>query len=138
MTDLNNTPNVVESIPVDAPEVPKNSHRSHTVQEWWVMRVSAVVLVPLSIWFMVSLFGNLIGADVAALTEWIYSPFVTLALTLMLSVGFIHMRLGLHEIIVDYVHAPAKKKAALLLVDLISLGLALASIVAVVQLHLAA
>lgn len=132
----NNTPNVTETVAADAPEgKTTRSHRSHAVKEWWWMRITSAVLVPLSVWFLVALISRLLGADPTALANWIAHPLVLLAMVMLLCMGFIHTRLGLHEIITDYVHAPATKKATLLFVDLLIIGLAVGSIGAVLHLY---
>ena len=40
---------------------------------WWAQRVSAVALVPLSLWFALALLG-MEALDHAAVVEWIASP----------------------------------------------------------------
>lgn len=142
-TDLNNTPNVTETVPSDAPM--KKIHKrgcpstsKGVVREWWWIRITAALLVPLSVWFVVSLITHLLGAEPIAVAAWLLNPFVAGAVVLLLLAGFIHNRLGIHEIVTDYVHAPAKKRATNLLVDLLSLGLGVASIAAVIHLHLMA
>lgn len=136
---LNNTPDVTEHDVADAPMKKQTcSHRSHVVREWWRMRISAALLVPLSVWFIVSLITHLLAAEPLMIAAWLTNPFVAGAVTLMLVCGFIHTRDGVHEIVTDYVHAPFKKRATLLLIDLLSLGFGGASVVAVVHLHLMA
>lgn len=108
------------------------------VREWWWLRITAALLVPLSVWFLALLLTQLIGAEPANVAAAFANPIMAGVTILLLVSGFIHTRLGLHEIIVDYVHAPAKKKACNLLVDLLSLALCVGSVAAVVQLHLTA
>ena len=142
-TDLNNTPNVLEQMPADAPEALKaHAHRrgcptcaSGVVREWWWIRISAALLVPLSVWLVVSLISKLLGANAFSLGTWLGSTPVAIAVVATLALSFVHTRLGLHEIIIDYVHARGMKRAMNLFVDLLSLGLALASIAAVIRLH---
>lgn len=98
---------------------------------WWIERVIALALVPLTVWFVIELVGNLLGADRAALQTWISSPFVALALAALTVLAFVHTRMGLQVIIEDYVHCEFKKVALVLFKDavvLILLGLTLAAI----------
>ena len=41
---------------------------------WIAQRMTAVALIPLTLWFVISLIG-LIGADLAAVKDWLSSPF---------------------------------------------------------------
>ncbi len=137
-TTLNNTPNVTETLPNDAPKQHRRGCPSSSkgiVKDWWWQRLSAAALVPLSVWFLSLLVTRLLGAEPTTVAGFFSNPFFTSGTVLLLTAGFIHTRIGLHEIVTDYVHAPAKKHATILLVDLLSLVLGLASIVAVIQLH---
>lgn len=106
------------------------------VREWWLLRISAALLVPLSIWFVVSLVTNLLGADQAAIAAWLKHLPVTIAMVVMLAAAFIHTRLGLHEIIIDYAHG-GWKKLFVLVADLSSLVLGVGSIAAIIHLYMA-
>jgi succinate dehydrogenase / fumarate reductase membrane anchor subunit len=73
------------------------------VGHWWAQRASAVALVPLALWLVVSLVA-LAGADHAAATEWIARPWVAVTLLLTLLAVFWHLKLGVQVVIEDYVH----------------------------------
>ena len=45
---------------------------------WWAQRVTAIALVPLVIWYAVSLV-TLIGADRDRVVEWLQSPVAAIA-----------------------------------------------------------
>jgi succinate dehydrogenase / fumarate reductase membrane anchor subunit len=100
------------------------------VQHWWVQRLTAVALVPLSIWFVASLVAHA-GAGHAAAVAWIGSPLTVGLLILLIAVTFHHGQLGLQVIIEDYVHNEAAKIVLLVLVKGAALALALAGILAV-------
>jgi succinate dehydrogenase / fumarate reductase membrane anchor subunit len=102
---------------------------------FWVQRVSAVALIPLSIWFMVEILTNLLGADRAMVGMWFKNPLIALALAALMVGLFTHARLGIQTIIEDYIHGEAKKIAALLLLNLFTLGFGAASLMAIVRLH---
>lgn len=137
-TDLNNTPNVTEKSVAPAPK-PHQRGSWHNargiVQEWWWLRLSAAALVPLSIWFLAALVENLLGGDRSMVAAWLNHKGVAIALGLMLVLSFIHTRLGLHEIIIDYVHKPCCKRAVTLFVDLLTLALTFGSLAAIYHLH---
>lgn len=99
-------------------------------QEWWIMRLTSAALVPLTVWFVVSIIA-LAGADHATVTAWLGAP-VTAGLTILLiAVAFHHTQSGLKAVIEDYVHIEWLKIGAIVLVKFASIVLALAAIIAV-------
>jgi succinate dehydrogenase / fumarate reductase membrane anchor subunit len=99
------------------------------VQHWWMQRVTAVALVPLTLWFVATLIGRL-GADHAAAAAWLSEP-VPLGLTILLVAAvFYHAQLGLQVVIEDYVHAEAAKIILVFLSKLASLLLGLSAVLA--------
>lgn len=73
------------------------------VHHWWLQRVSAIALIPLSIWFLF-LMGDLVHASYPMVRGAIAQP-VHAVLLMVLSVClFWHGALGLQVIIEDYVH----------------------------------
>lgn len=77
------------------------------VRAWWWERVSAVALVPLTLWLAASLFA-LQGRDYAGVVAWLREPIAALGLVLLLLALFVHLALGLSVVIEDYVHSFAK------------------------------
>lgn len=82
---------------------------------WWAQRLSAIVLVPLTLWLVVSLI-SLAGADHAAVAAWLGEPLSGSLMVLLLGATFYHAALGLQVVIEDYVHSPGRKLASLLAV----------------------
>lgn len=82
-------------------------------EHWWAQRVSAIALVPLTVWFVVSMLalGTLRHADVIDFLGRPLNGFLTLLLVLSLAY---HSYLGISVVIEDYVHAPAAKIGGLL------------------------
>ena len=90
---------------------------------WWMQRITAIALVPLTVWLVGSLVA--IGsADHAQTVHWIRSPAVSIALLLTIAALFHHAQLGLQVIIEDYVHAEWKKIAVLITVKLLAIAIA--------------
>ncbi len=83
------------------------------VAHWWAQRVSALMLVPLTLWFVVALIGLPLN-DYAAVSIWIASGWNPVWLALLLLALCWHSRLGVQVVIEDYVHGPALKFAGLL------------------------
>ena len=82
---------------------------------WWAQRLTAIALVPLTVWLVVSLV-SLAGAGHHAVSGWIGHPISGSLLVLLIFVTFYHAALGLQVVIEDYVHSSGWKLAALLLV----------------------
>jgi len=99
------------------------------VHHWWMQRLSAIALVPLTIWFVASLVCHT-GAGYDAVSAWLASPVIFGLMVLLIAATFYHAALGLQVIIEDYVHREAAKIAALLLMKFTCGVLALAAIVA--------
>ena len=75
---------------------------------FWTQRVSAVALIPLTIWFVASLVC-LTGAERADVVNWLSAPLNAVLMLLVVVVGLYHLRLGLQVIIEDYVHGKGMK-----------------------------
>ncbi len=73
------------------------------VPHWWLQRVTAVALVPLTIWFLF-LLGGLMGAGYPAVLATIAQPVHAIFLIVLAVCMFWHGALGLQVIIEDYVH----------------------------------
>lgn len=102
---------------------------------WWHQRLTAIALVPLSLWFVNAVLARL-RDDHAAVVNWIASPFVsTLLIALILSL-FYHAKLGVQVVIEDYIHDELCKMAALVVMKLAFAFGALLGIVAVLKISL--
>lgn len=82
------------------------------VGAWWAERVSAVALVPLTLWFVASIIAHT-GSDYAAFTGWLRTPFASILMVLLLIGLFYHTALGLQVVIEDYIHSGAKFAAVI-------------------------
>lgn len=80
---------------------------SKGVGHWWAERVSAIALIPLTIWFLASVIA-LTGRDHAGVVTWLRAPSARICMVLLLVALFYHMALGLQVVIEDYVHSGAR------------------------------
>lgn len=101
------------------------------VEHWWAERVTAVALVPLTVWFAASIIAAADG-DYASFLEWLGSPISTVCMVLLLIALFYHTALGLQVVIEDCVHSGAKA-ALLVALRLGCFALATAGIVATLR-----
>ena len=106
------------------------------VNHWWMARVSAIALVPLTLWFVASIIAH-IGSDYASFIVWMRTPLINELMILFLITLFYHTALGLQVVIEDYVHSGAKF-AALVAVRISCFALAATGITAVLRIGFAA
>jgi succinate dehydrogenase / fumarate reductase, membrane anchor subunit len=99
---------------------------------WWMQRVTAVALVPLTLWLAVSLFARA-RSDYGAFILWLRTPFTTILMVLLLIALFYHMALGLQVVVEDYVHTERMKIPAVVVIHLGCFALAVAGIVATLR-----
>lgn len=102
------------------------------LHHWWAQRLTAVALIPLVVWFAVSLV-MLSGADYATVRAWIGSPFVMVLLLLTIVIGLHHAQLGMQVVIEDYVHNDGAKLALIVLVRFLAVVFGLAAVVAIAR-----
>ena len=81
---------------------------------WWAQRVTAVALIPLTLWFLLSLLA-LPALDYATVRTWLSVPLSGLLAVLLVAVLTYHSYLGTTVVIEDYVHAAGSKILSLLL-----------------------
>ena len=105
------------------------------LHHWWAQRLTAIALVPLVVWFAISLV-MLSGADHAAVRAWIGSPLVMVLLILTIAVGLHHGQLGIQVVIEDYVGGDGWKLALIVIVKFVSALFGLGAFVAILRLGL--
>jgi len=97
---------------------------------WWMQRLTAIALVPLVVWFVVSVL-MMIGADRGTMVAWLGSP-ITAGLMVMLIIAvFHHAQLGMQVVIEDYVHNETWKIGLIIFVKFAALlvgGIAVISV----------
>jgi succinate dehydrogenase / fumarate reductase, membrane anchor subunit len=99
------------------------------VHHWWWQRISAIALIPLSLWFVAEVVF-LTDVDRATAIQWLGSP-VTLGLMSLFLVALVyHAVLGLQVVVEDYIHAKPAKLILLLFIQFAGFALATAGIVA--------
>lgn len=74
------------------------------VHNWWLQRITAIALIPLSIWFLFFM-GALVHASYPMVLASIAQPVHAILLIVLSLCLFWHGALGLQVIIEDYVHS---------------------------------
>jgi len=102
---------------------------------WWYQRISALALLPLTLWFVFSVIYH-IEETYDSVLAWIEQPVAAILTLLYLSFMFFHARLGLQVVIEDYVHHEGMKILCLLISKGIIVLAAAISIFAVLRIAL--
>ena len=102
---------------------------------FWLQRLTAVALIPLTVWFALSI-ASLATAGQAEVLAWMKSPLSAILMLSFIMAGFWHMKLGLQVVIEDYVHTESTKITCLILNNLIAIFLALAAFLSVLKMLL--
>jgi succinate dehydrogenase / fumarate reductase membrane anchor subunit len=105
------------------------------VHHFWAQRVSAVALIPLTLWFVFSV-AQLSSSSYTAVKQWVSSPSVAVALVLFIATMLYHSMLGVQVVIEDYVGGEGKKLVSLLLSKFTHAVVAAAGIFAVLKVAL--
>ena len=109
------------------------AHRG--TETFWRQRMTAVANVPLVIFLILSIVTH-IGADYQTIRAYLARPVVAIAMLALVISASIHMRIGLKEIIEDYVQGEGAKVVAILLATFFAIGVALACTFALVKVSL--
>jgi succinate dehydrogenase / fumarate reductase membrane anchor subunit len=107
------------------------------VQHWWVQRLTSVALVPLSIWFVVSLLA-LPSLDHATVIAWMSQSWTALLLIVFVLVATWHSQLGVRVVVEDYVHGTGAKTLTLVIVSFAHVLIGAAGVFAVLKVACAA
>jgi len=102
---------------------------------WWAQRLTALSLVPLTLWFIFSVI-HLAGASHQMVIDWLSAPLTLCLMLALILATFHHLQLGVQVVIEDYVHDERTKIGAVLAVKAFCVLLALVCIVSVLKIGL--
>ena len=80
---------------------------------WWAQRVTAIALLPLTVWFVISLL-TLPGMDYETVRTWASVPITGFLALLLVAVLTYHSYLGTIVIVEDYVSSSGMKVLSLM------------------------
>jgi len=86
---------------------------------FWIQRLTALALVPLVIWFCMSI-ALLPEVTYEVLVNWLQSPFNTVMMVIIVVVSFHHAQMGMQVIFEDYIPTHDIRIAAILFVKFLS------------------
>ena len=70
---------------------------------WWMQRLTAIALIPLTLWFIISI-ASLNSASYAETVNWLSIPLVSIFMILLVSSTLYHALLGVQVVVEDYIH----------------------------------
>ena len=108
---------------------------SEAVHHWWAQRLTAVVLIPLSLWFVYSL-TTMYSANYETVTLWLNNATNSLLMLFFILSLYYHAVLGLQVVIEDYVASDWQRKSLLLLIKIIFSIAALSAVIATFLIHM--
>lgn len=100
---------------------------------WKAMRYTSVGVLLLTLWFLFSAL-TMVGASHAEWALWFRSPVNASLMILLVLTTFYHAKLGVQEVIEDYVHGEAVKVASLTALIFVTAVLATTCVVAILML----
>lgn len=104
-------------------------------QHWWMQRVTAIALLILGVWFLIS-FAAIDSHTESALHAWVSSPSNAIMLLLASITLAWHSMLGVQIVIEDYVHGPGLKVVSIILSKFAHVFLGLAAVLAILKIVL--
>lgn len=105
------------------------------VEHWWLQRLTSVALVPLSVWFVVSLLA-LPSLDHPTVVAWMRHSSTALLLVLLVLAATWHSQLGVRVIVEDYVHGAGTRTLTLVLITFAHVLIGAAAVLAVLKVAL--
>lgn len=104
-------------------------------RHWWMQRVTALVLIPLILYFG---FGLAIhaGADYETAREWVAGPISATFWIVLIAAIFYHAALGLQVVLEDYVKDEGLKVGSIILTQAICAVLGVGGVLAVIRIAL--
>ena len=105
------------------------------VGHWWVQRVTAVALLPLTASFVISLLGHSLQSY-EDMHGWLSRPWVAVFTILLVLTLAWHSKLGVQVVIEDYVHGKGAKTILLVASTFVHIGAAVAATFAILVIAL--
>mgnify|MGYP001185298678 CR=1 FL=1 len=110
------------------PKTNLQKQRNIAFNHWILQKVSALVLIPIVVWFLL-IFKDFLYNDFTNQILWFENFYNSLLLSIFLLVAIFHLRLGLTVVIEDYIHSFKRKKFLLSSLEILCLFLAVFTVI---------
>ena len=105
------------------------------VHHWWMQRLTAIALIPLTLWFIISI-ATLNNASYTETVNWLSIPLVSIFMILLVSATLYHALLGVQVVVEDYIHQEGLKFLLLIGLKFIFLVLGVVAIFSLLKIAL--
>ena len=105
------------------------------VHHWWMQRLTAIALIPLTLWFIISI-ATLNNASHTETVNWLSIPLVSIFMILLVSATLYHALLGVQVVVEDYIHQEGFKFLLLIGLKFIFLVLGVVAIFSLLKIAL--
>ena len=102
------------------------------VRHWWMQRLTSIALVPLTVWFVVSLLA-LPSLGYGTVIAWMSQSWTALLLILLVLTAAWHSQLGVRVVVEDYIHGADARTLTLVLIGFAHVLLAAAGVFAILK-----
>ena len=102
------------------------------VRHWWMQRLTSIALVPLTVWFVVSLL-TLPSLGYGTVLAWMSQSWTALLLILLVLTAAWHSQLGVRVVVEDYVHGAGARTLTLVLIGFAHVLLAATGVFAILR-----
>jgi succinate dehydrogenase / fumarate reductase membrane anchor subunit len=101
---------------------------------WILQRATAIALVPLTLFFLATMV-SMAGMPYEIARTFMSQPLITFCFALLIVAGLWHAKIGLGEVVTDYIQTEGARVFLLLLINFLAYGLAAASLLAILRLY---
>jgi len=105
------------------------------LSHWKLQRLSAILIIPLVVWFLFSIMVNMSSQYKEAI-EWVVNPINSILLIILLAGIFYHSAMGIQVVFEDYVSNINLRKRLIIISNLLIVFLATISIISVLNIIL--
>lgn len=102
---------------------------------WLMQRVSAVALLPLMLWLIVS-FVSIVQDPEGSMAVFFAYPFNAVMGILLVATALYHGSLGMQVVFEDYISCKISRRFAIVAIHFLSITTVIAAILAILRLHL--
>jgi len=105
------------------------------LHHWWMQRVTAVALIPLTLWLVYAI-ACIADADYKTVIDELSSPLNSSLLISLIIAAFYHAALGMQVVFEDYISTKSTRIVCIVVTNLLLFFLAITAVLSVVRIAL--